>query len=219
MPTINFKYLLVSLIILVFAIPSLNRHTLSSHPDLLEMVFVTSLIFAVISLIQHAKKYLIGILVALFAIVCALIAIFTELSIFTYLMLIAAVIFFVVGTIDSIYQVFMVRKGVNFNKILGAICIYIFLALMWTIFYQFIETLIPGSFNGLTAGLKHTNFNDLVYYSFVTITTLGYGDITPVTPLAKALVILEAIVGVFYIAILVAALVGDFMATRAQSKN
>lgn len=219
MPTINFKYLLVSLIILVFAIPSLNRHTLSSHPDLLEMVFVIALIFAVLSLIQHAKKYFIGILVALFAIVCALIAIFVELSIFTYLMLIAAIIFFVVGTIDSIYQVFAVRKGVDFNKILGAICIYIFLALMWTILYQLLETLIPGSFNGLTVGLKHTHFNDLVYYSFVTITTLGYGDIIPATPLAKALVIIEVIVGVFYIAILVAALVGDFMATRAQSKN
>ena len=219
MPTINFKYLLVSLIILVFAIPSLNRHTLSSHPDLLEMIFATSLIFAVLSLIQHAKKYFIGILVALFAIVCALIAIFTELSVFTNLMLIAAIIFFVVGTIDSVYQVFMVRKGVNLNKILGAICIYIFLALIWSIFYQLLEDLIPGSFNGLSAGLKHTHFNDLVYYSLVTITTLGYGDITPATPLAKALVIIEVIVGVFYIAILVAALVGDFMATRAQSKN
>ena len=219
MPTINFKYLLVSLIILVFAIPSLNRHTLSSHSDLLEMVFATSLIFAVLSLIQHAKKYFLGILVALFAIVCALIAIFTELSVFTNLMLIAAIIFFVVGTIDSVYQVFMVRKGVNFNKILGAICIYIFLALIWSIFYQFLENLIPGSFNGLSAGLKHTHFNDLVYYSLVTITTLGYGDITPATPLAKALVIIEVIVGVFYIAILVAALVGDFMATKAQSKN
>ena len=219
MPTINFKYLLVSLIILVFAIPSLNRHTLSSHPDLLEMIFATSLIFAVLSLIQHAKKYFLGILVALFAIVCALIAIFTELSVFTNLMLIAAIIFFVVGTIDSVYQVFMVRKGVNFNKILGAICIYIFLALIWSIFYQLLEDLIPGSFNGLSAGLKHTHFNDLVYYSLVTITTLGYGDITPATPLAKALVIIEVIVGVFYIAILVAALVGDFMATRAQSKN
>ena len=219
MPTINFKYLLVSLIILVFAIPSLNRHTLSSHPDLLEMIFATSLIFAVLSLIQHAKKYFIGILVALFAIVCALIAIFTELSVFTNLMLIAAIIFFVVGTIDSVYQVFMVRKGVNFNKILGAICIYIFLALIWSIFYQLLEDLIPGSFNGLSAGLKHTHFNDLVYYSLVTITTLGYGDITPATPLAKALVIIEVIVGVFYIAILVAALVGDFMATRSQSKN
>ena len=219
MPTINFKYLLVSLIILVFAIPSLNRHTLSSHPDLLEMIFATSLIFAILSLIQHAKKYFIGILVALFAIVCALIAIFTELSVFTNLMLIAAIIFFVVGTIDSVYQVFMVRKGVNLNKILGAICIYIFLALIWSIFYQLLEDLIPGSFNGLSAGLKHTHFNDLVYYSLVTITTLGYGDITPATPLAKALVIIEVIVGVFYIAILVAALVGDFMATKAQSKN
>jgi len=57
-------------------------------------------------------------------------------------------------------------------------------------------------------------FHRFVYFSLVTLTTLGYGDIAPATPLAGILATLEAVVGVFYIAILVAALVGDFMATR-----
>jgi voltage-gated potassium channel Kch len=48
----------------------------------------------------------------------------------------------------------------------------------------------------------------MTYFSFVTLTTLGYGDISPVTPIAKVLVILEAVVGMFYIAIIVASLIG-----------
>jgi len=51
-------------------------------------------------------------------------------------------------------------------------------------------------------------FSDLVYYSFVTLTTVGYGDITPVTPLVRALTCLEAIAGQFYLAVLIARLVG-----------
>ena len=219
MPTINFKYLLVSLIILIFAIPSLNRHTLSNHPDLLEMVFGTALIFGLLSLVQHANQQKFGISVALFAILCALISIFTELAIFSHLMMIGAILFFSVGILVSIYQVFVVRKGVNFNKIVGAVCIYIFIALVWTILFHFLEILVPGSFNGLSTELRHDYFNELLYFSFVTLTTLGYGDITPITPFAKALVIIEVIVGVFYIAILVAALVGDFMATKKQASN
>ena len=54
----------------------------------------------------------------------------------------------------------------------------------------------------------------LVNFSLVTLTTLGYGDISPVTPPAGILATLEAVTGVFYIAILVATLVGDFMAAR-----
>lgn len=60
---------------------------------------------------------------------------------------------------------------------------------------------------------------ELAYFSFVTLTTLGYGDISPVTPFARALVNLEAIFGQFYIAILVAALVGIHISSRTASKR
>ena len=60
----------------------------------------------------------------------------------------------------------------------------------------------------------YENFADGTYFSFVTLTTLGYGDISPVTPVARFLVYMEAIVGVFYMAILVASLIGMRVSAR-----
>jgi len=105
------------------------------------------------------------------------------------------------GTIDS-------------NKIVGAICIYILLGLIWAILYLFIAEVTPGAFNGVDQAPWLENFATAVYFSFVTITTLGYGDISPVLPLARFLVFMEAIVGVFYMAILVASLIGVSLSER-----
>ena len=57
-------------------------------------------------------------------------------------------------------------------------------------------------------------FWDFVYYSFVTLTTLGYGDVTPHAPFAKSLAYMEALVGQFYIAVLIASLIGTHLANR-----
>ena len=65
MPVVNFKFLLVSLIILLFAIPMLSQHT--DHPDTLEIVFGASLIFGALSLVAHTKEFLAGLIVALFS--------------------------------------------------------------------------------------------------------------------------------------------------------
>lgn len=63
-----------------------------------------------------------------------------------------------------------------------------------------------------------TTFLDLLYYSYVTMTTLGFGDITPATRIASALTYLEAISGVMYVAILVASLVGAY-ASNGRRKD
>ena len=91
---------------------------------------------------------------------------------------------------------------------MGAICIYLLLALVWAFAYQIVEAYVPGSMNGLDHDLWQHNTDDLVYYSFVTLTTLGYGDITPEEPITRFLAYMEAVTGVFYMAILVASLIG-----------
>lgn len=66
--------------------------------------------------------------------------------------------------------------------------------------YDLVETLAPGSFNGS----QELQWEQLLYFSFVTLTTLGYGEITPVTGQAQSIVIIETTMGVMYMAVLVA---------------
>ncbi len=108
--------------------------------------------------------------------------------------------------------------AVDANRIVGAICIYLLMGLIWAMMYLFLAQAIPGAFHGIEQMIWYHNFADVAYYSFVTLTTLGYGDISPVAPIAKFLVYMEAVVGVFYMAILVASLVGVGI-NEAQKKH
>ena len=210
---INFNYLLAGLIVLMLAIPLLYGYTSLDHPELFEIVFGSALILGVVSLTSDTREFMAGLIVALSALVFAAVSVFSGLTLFRYLMMGATLVFFLQAIVYSVRQVFLAGT-VTRNKIVGAICIYLLLALLWAILYQFLEVSSPGSFNGIASDPQHMQFHRFVYFSLVTLTTLGYGDIAPATPLAGVLVTLEAVVGVFYIAILVAALVGDFMAAR-----
>ncbi len=213
MREIKFNYLLASLIILMFTSPLLREYTAVDHPELLEMVFVAALILSVLSLVGNRRELLAGLAVASTVLVCAAVSIFSGLALFRYLMLGAGLVFFLQMIKYSARHVFLAGT-VDLNKIVGSVCIFLLLAFLWAILFQFLEALTPGSFSGMTSGLEQGHFDRFVYFSLVTLTTLGYGDVSPKTSLAGILVTLEAVVGVFYIAILVAALVGDFMTTR-----
>jgi hypothetical protein len=213
MREVNFNYLLASLIVLLLALPLLYEYTPWDHPELLEIVFGSALILGVASLAHNIRAFMAGLIVALSALVCALVAIFSGAALFRHLMTGATLVFFLQAIVYSARQVFLAGT-VNLNKIVGAVCIFLLLAILWAILFQFLEVPTPESFSGIASDAGHMHFHRFVYFSLVTLTTLGYGDIAPATPLAGMLATLEAVVGVFYIAILVAALVGDFMATR-----
>jgi len=124
-----------------------------------------------------------------------------------------------------LWAMFLATKQVMFsgtidiNEIIGAVCIYLLMGLIWALIYLIVAQFIPQSFNGISQLSWHENFFDLAYFSFVTLTTLGYGDITPAAPLARFLVYMEAIVGVFYMAILVASLIGARVSEPHHSKD
>ena len=85
--------------------------------------------------------------------------------------------------------------------------------------YAATELNLPGSFYGLAGGGHDEMTRELFYYSYVTLTTLGYGDIGPVSPVARSLVTLEAVVGQLYLVVLVASLVGMFLADRTRPSD
>lgn len=107
----------------------------------------------------------------------------------------------------------VLRQGrVTSHRIQGAIAVYLMLGLIWGFAYSLVELHHPGSFNlpgtAIDAARESDeNMRDLVYFSFVTLTTLGYGDIAPKSPHARTLATLEALVGQLYLVILIARLV------------
>jgi len=91
------------------------------------------------------------------------------------------------------------------DRVFGAIVLYLLLGVMWAFAYAMLDVLVPNAFAG-GSGHEHT-LTEWVYFSFVTLTTVGYGDITPVARAARSLAMLEALVGQLYPAIIIARIV------------
>ena len=113
---------------------------------------------------------------------------------------------FLVHMLIMIWTHIEMENEVTLDLIMAAACAYILLGMIWAYAYLFLESFHPGSFN-----IIENSTDDLVdfnYYSFVTLTTVGYGDILALTRSARALSIFEAITGQLYLAIMISRLVG-----------
>ncbi len=103
------------------------------------------------------------------------------------------------------------RKGeITLHRVMGAVTAYLFLGMAWALLYELIELNCPGAFQlpaHSTSGDGSSLRANLLYFSFATLTTLGYGDILAVLPLARMLAVLEALTGQLFPAVLIARLV------------
>jgi hypothetical protein len=110
------------------------------------------------------------------------------------------------------------RPGpVTVYRVIGGIAGYLLIGYMWTFAYQLVVQQAPGAIH-FEAGVADTPSRDpnhLIYFSFITLTTVGYGDVRPVHPVVRSLAVAEALVGQLYLAILIGSLVG--MALQAKS--
>lgn len=102
-------------------------------------------------------------------------------------------------------------KTVHADLLFGAAAVYLMFALLWTFIYNAVQEMLPGAFSGGEHG-----FFSLLYFSITTLTTLGYGDITPKVPLSQIAAALEAVTGVLYTAIMVARLLGLHLSGRTE---
>jgi hypothetical protein len=96
---------------------------------------------------------------------------------------------------------------ITYHRIVGAIMLYLTIGLVFVALYTLVGAYAPNAFSGTTITARVSLPSDLVYFSFTTLTTLGYGDIMPVHPIARSLSNVEAIIGQVYPATLLARLV------------
>jgi len=117
---------------------------------------------------------------------------------------------------------YVFRKGkVTPDRMQGAACIYLMLGLLWANIYRVIYYLNPSAFDFT---LANTNsflgaFRELLYFSYVTLTTLGYGDTIPISPHARVFALFEAISGVLFVGILIARLAGAISGNKNPDKK
>jgi len=115
-------------------------------------------------------------------------------------------------------------QRVTFNVVCASLCIYLLLGLVWALAYSVLDVLTPNAFTWTVAGQTRPPFQvgkgdmAVLYFSFATLTTLGYGDIVPTSPTSRVLASMEAIVGQLFLTVLVARLVGLQISESIEQK-
>lgn len=212
----NFVFLLFSLVLFLLLGAVVEQMQTNMGQLVVTSSTVVMLAVGIWSFKESKHWFLAGLGILAAIIVVVVIGFILESAGLRYIHLLLMLVFFIWTTWLAARQV-LFTGTIDDNKIVGAICIYLLLGMIWTIMYLLIAQAVPDAFNGLQQAPWYDNFSELSYYSFVTLTTLGYGDISPKLPVPKFLAYMEAVVGVLYIAILVASLIGVRMSNRSSN--
>lgn len=208
-------YFMGSLLLLGIAYPLFESS--SFHGALLNALLSIVLLTGVYAVSFDRKKLAAGVLFAFPALA------FNWLNLLAFggghhvIGLLASVSFtlFYAFTAASILSFVIREKRVRTETLMGAVCAYILIGLIWSSVYGLVYAFDDKSFYSVPAkGTGGLNWADFLYYSFATLTSAGFGDIMAVSSFARALSIMEAVFGLFYMAVLVARLVGLYTAPR-----
>ena len=107
---------------------------------------------------------------------------------------------------------------ITYNRVIGAVLLYVTVGILFMAIYVVFAVLLPNSFLGISLKPRASLPADLIYFSFVTLTTVGYGDIVPVDPLVRSLSNLEAVFGQLFPATILARLVANQVSWHGKSK-
>jgi hypothetical protein len=130
-------------------------------------------------------------------------------------------LFFAAVAVKVVWSIFTSHE-LTLDSVFGAICGYLFLGVAWGLTYAAIDAANPKAFhfeNAIRPQVERSAADSHIffYYSFVTLTTVGYGDITPVSIPARTLSWVEALTGQLYLAVLIAGLISALVARRMTS--
>lgn len=123
---------------------------------------------------------------------------------------------FLLFTVVVVLRLIFRQPRVTFDTVCGALCGYLLVGVAFGHFYTILATADPQCIRGIDLATDARAHFSLTYFSFVTLTTVGYGDITPVSDMARSMAVLEAVIGQFYMAVLIAGLIGKWISQPAE---
>lgn len=208
----GFRNLLFFLLIYIFGSPFISQYPSLSYVahTLLSLTLVLS-----VRAVQKQQNYRSFAMAALFPVlVLYWLDIFEVVPFSRYGSYGLMTLFYCLLVVSFGIQISRTRR-ITFNVLCATLCLYLIIGLFWGTLYALLYEIDPNSYAGvMLEGADRRKLVAFNYFSMVTLTTLGYGDITPQTPGAGALCQLEAIIGQFFTAVVVAWYVGNFVARK-----
>lgn len=202
----NFIYFTLALLLLLLSSALVDSIPLAQGMMLVEAVILVTQIVAYQSLnFGHKWRHFVAGMFFLIAFSNGLYR-FTDLQEAPLIALSFTLIFYI-AVAYSIARKVLFPSKVNANIVVGAMAIYLLLGLIWATLYLITLEFFPHAFNGIEHIYWGDNFSNALYYSYITMTSVGYGDITPAITMSRTLAYVQAIVGSFYMAVVVASLI------------
>ncbi|MCB0700744.1 MAG: hypothetical protein H6551_05375 [Chitinophagales bacterium] len=127
-------------------------------------------------------------------------------------------LYFIFMTFEVFRQILLARR-VDINMVAGAFCGFLMLGILGSLIMTIIELSDPGAFSGIRTQDFNEAFQDLIYYSFVSLLTIGYGDILPVTSTARKASLMLGILGYFYNIFVIGVTISKFMIQRTTNNK
>jgi hypothetical protein len=209
----RFLFLLISIGLMLVLRPFLEGFIRLSY--LMDIFFTAIFLSAVYAVSQKKGIFFVALLIALLTVALLWFNDLTGISSFGLAGNILGT-FFLAFTAIMILSYLFREDEITGDMIMGAICVYFLFGLIWAFVFSILEMTQPGSFQMPGGIIDKRSFT---YFSYVTLTTLGYGDITPISTPARSLALLEAMVGQLYLAVLVARLVGLHISQSMMKKS
>lgn len=214
----NFLYLFLSLIVFLFSAAVVAEYPGSTGEDIFSIVTMLMLIVSIKSLkTEKTWMWAVYTLIAFFIVLTALGKFFEHQAYVSWILVI--LLMFFMGSFSVAAKQVLLVGDIDGNKIIGSLSLYLLLGLMWAVVYLLLLSIDPTAFSGVEAANWQQIFSRVAYYSFVTLTTLGYGDILPTNHIAEFFVYMEAIIGVFYMAIIVSSLISLRLSALEKEKS
>ena len=182
-----------------------------------DLPFIMIVLAGVFSVFTRWRRQVPFLLSAIFATILRIVAFLFPIKIILLLSYFGGAIFFLLLT-NRVLQHIIKDGPVNFYRIQGSMVVYLLIGVIFALVYSIIESISPGSFASTEVVQPHPDvFAQFLYFSFVTLTTLGYGDLIPTLAMAKSLVIFQGMIGMLYPVVMIARLVSMEVSSRKSN--